>query len=130
MAMRLVVAGLAAFALLMPLHSGALAQSAPTPQIQVPIDQAPNPAPNLKRSDDGQDDGEDPVILSAALSLAVTPACRIMHLEFCRSRPQPVVDGTLEPATIAASPRGAVFFFKVQRWRNEWAVHNSICLGI
>ena len=60
MAMRLVVAGLAAFALLMPLHSGALAQSAPTPQIQVPIDQAPNPAPNLKRSDDGQDDGEDP----------------------------------------------------------------------
>jgi len=56
MAMRLVVAGLAAFALLMPLHSGALAQSAPTPRIQVPIDQAPNPAPNLQRSDDAEDD--------------------------------------------------------------------------
>jgi hypothetical protein len=56
MAMRLVVAGLAAFALLMPLHSGARAQSASTPQIRVPIDQAPHLAPNLKRSDDADDD--------------------------------------------------------------------------
>jgi hypothetical protein len=66
------------------------------------------------------------VIISAALSSAVMPACRIMHLEFCRSRSHPVLDRTLEPATIGASPRGEVFFFKVQRWSNEWAVHNGI----
>jgi hypothetical protein len=58
MAMRLAGAGLAAFVLLMPLHSGALAQSAPAPQARVPIDQAPKPAPNLKRSDDANDDDD------------------------------------------------------------------------
>jgi antitoxin HigA-1 len=86
MLMRLVVAGLAAFALLMPLHSGALAQS--TPQIRVPIDQAPKLTPNLRRSDDGQDDGEEPgtpedeSASGAEVDSARSHACA----EYCRKR--------------------------------------------